>query len=274
MASPASRQFVPLRYWLLWIFSGLMLLYVLAPIIFVIVNSFSSVAYNVFPPPGFSLRWYEHVLQQKNFFDAFYRSIYVALITTGIALAIGTIASLALVRSHFRGREALKAFFLSPIVMPKIVLGVAMFIFFVKIKFYGNVTSLILSHIVITLPFVVAVVTANLIGLNQSLEEAAMDLGATRVATFFRVILPQIWPGLIIAGIFSFITSFDQVETSIFLVRPENNTLPIEMFLYMEKWQDPTIAALSALLIAFSVVVLIVTSIVLKKVNIFQMLGK
>jgi putative spermidine/putrescine transport system permease protein len=265
---------VHVRHVLMWIYAALALLYILAPLVFVVIYSFSSVAYSVFPPPDFSLRWYTHMLGQDQFFEALYRSLYIAFITAVISLGLGTLASLALVRHKFLGRDFIKAFLMSPVVMPRLILGVALFIFFIKIRFYGNETTLVLAHTVVSLPFVVAVVTANLIGLDISLEEASMDLGATPAITFFRVVMPQIWPGLAVAGIFAFINSFDQIETSLFLVRPGNNTLPIEMFLYMEKWQDPTIAALSTMLIGFSVLIMILAGFILRKTDIFKLVRR
>jgi putative spermidine/putrescine transport system permease protein len=104
----------------------------------------------------------------------------------------------------------------------------------------------------VVLPFVINILAANLVGLDPSLEEAARDLGAPAPTVLWRIVLPQIRAGLVVSALLAFLVSFDQVESSIFLTRGENNTLPIEMFLYMEKWQDPTIAALSALLILFA----------------------
>ena len=165
---------------------------------------------------------------------------------------LGVPAALVLVRGRFPGRDALQAFLLSPIVMPKIVLGVGWFIFFARLGIQGGVLPLILAHTIVVLPFVINIVAANLVGLDPALEEAAQDLGASRWTVVWRIVLPQIRPGLVVSALLAFLVSFDQVESSIFLTRGENNTLPIEMFLYMEKWQDPTIAALSALLILFA----------------------
>ena len=262
----------PLRYKLLWIFSFLTIIYIISPVVFVVINSFNSVAFNVFPPEGFSLRWYERVIGLPVFFHAFRRSVIIAAITALISIVIGTSASLALVRYKFFGRHALKAFFMSPLVLPRIVIGLGLFIFFIRINYFGNVQSLILAHTVVSMPFVISLVTANLMGLDQSLEEASLDLGARRLNTFIRIVLPQIWPGLLVAGLFAFITSFDQVETSLFLVRSANNTLPIEMFLYMERWQDPTIAALSTMLVALSVVFIIIIRFLFRKTDIFKLM--
>jgi putative spermidine/putrescine transport system permease protein len=226
--------------------------FVLLPLVIVVFYSFSSVAYGVFPPPGLSLRWYGNLLEQPSFRGAFLRSVGIGLAATGIALVVGFLCALALVRGRFPGREPLRAFLLSPIVMPKIVLGVGWFIFFARLGFQGGVVPLTLAHTIVVLPFVVNILAANLVGLDPTLEEAAQDLGAPVSTVLWRIVLPQIRSGLVVSALLAFIVSFDQVESSIFLTRGENNTLPIEMFLYMEKWQDPTIAALSALLILFA----------------------
>ncbi len=226
--------------------------FVLLPLAIVVVYSFSSVPYGVFPPPGLSLRWYGHLLSLPAFRAAFVRSVVIALLATGLALGIGVLGALALVRGRFRGKELLRGFLLSPIVMPKIVLGVGWFIFFARLGLQGGLVPLVLAHTIVVLPFVITIVAANLVGLDVALEEAAQDLGASTPTVLWRIVLPQIRAGVLTAGVFAFIVSFDQVESSIFLTRGENNTLPIEMFLYMEKWQDPTVAALSALLIVFA----------------------
>jgi putative spermidine/putrescine transport system permease protein len=228
--------------------------FVLLPLAIVVVYSFSSVAYGVFPPPGLSLRWYANLAGLASFRGAFVRSVIIASVATGLALGTGVLGALALVRGRFRGKEVLRGFLLSPIVMPKIVLGVGWFIFFARLGLQGGIVPIILAHTIVVLPFVLNIVAANLVGLDVSLEEAAQDLGASAPTVLWRIVLPQIRSGVLVSGLLAFIVSFDQVESSIFLTRGENNTLPIEMFLYMEKWQDPTIAALSALLVVFAAV--------------------
>jgi putative spermidine/putrescine transport system permease protein len=259
-----NRRLPPLRYLLLTAFTVLALLFVVAPLAIVILNSFSSVAYNVFPPEGYSTRWYQNLAGQEAFYSAAVRSVILALLATAISLTVGTMASYALVRFRIPGSDLVKSFLLSPIVIPKIVLGVALFMFFVEIGTFGNFSNLVLTHAVVTLPFVIALVTASLVNFDWTLQEAAMDLGAGPVHTFFRVILPQISVSMGIAAVFAFITSFDQVETTIFLVRPGDNTLPIEMFLYLQKWQDPTIAALSTVLIGFAVILVLVLGLIIR----------
>jgi putative spermidine/putrescine transport system permease protein len=169
----------------------------------------------------------------------------------------------ALVRYRPRGHSALKAIFLSPVVLPKMVLGVAVFMLVVKIGFYGSSWNLVLTHTLICVPFVIAIVAASLANFDWSLQEAALDLGSRPLPTFLKVILPQISVSVFISGLLAFVTSFDQVETTMFLMRPGESTLPIEMFLYLQRWQDPTIAALSSVLIVFAIFLLVLTSLVL-----------
>lgn len=161
---------------------------------------------------------------------------------------------------------------MSPIVVPKMILGVAVFVWLGLLGLLGTLTGLVVVHTVVAIPFVVAILAANLAGLNPSLEEAAMDLGATPLRALLNVTLPQVRPGLVVSAVFAFITSFDQVETSmflVFLVGPTTKMLPIEMFLYMEKWQDPTIAALSALLLLLSALMMAVIQLAVPRLQLW-----
>lgn len=252
------------RYFALWTFTVFGIIFILAPLAIVVVNSFSPVAYNVFPPEGFSTRWYENLAGQAAFYAGAWRSLVLAGLATLGSLVIGTMAGYALVRYRLPMPNLVKAFMLSPIVMPKIVLGVALFMFFVRVGTLGGYSSLLLTHMLVVLPFVISLVSAALFSFDWTLQEAAMDLGAGPLETFFRVILPEISVSMVVAGVFAFVTSFDQVETTLFLVRPGDNTLPIEMFLYLQKWQDPTIAALSTVLILFAVAIIGGLSLVLR----------
>ena len=156
----------------------------------------------------------------------------------------GTLAALALVRYRFFGREMLRAIFLAPLIVPRIAFGVAMLIYAIVLRRFGGLDSLILAHLMVTLPFAISILSATLVSADRSLEEAAMDLGATPLVTFWKVTLPQIRTGLAVSGFFAFIISWDQVETSLFLVKTDNMTLPVAMFYYLQRQQDPVIAAL------------------------------
>jgi putative spermidine/putrescine transport system permease protein len=242
----------------LFVFLGLILVFMLAPIGFVLVYAFSSVSYAIFPPPGFSLRWFVKLFQQEPLLRAAVNSLIVALVATATSLVVGTLASLALVRYRFFGRELLRAIFLAPLIVPRIAFGVAMLVYAIILRRFGGLDSLVLAHLMVTLPFAISILSATLVAADRSLEEAAMDLGATPLVTFWSVTLPQIRTGLAVSGFFAFIISWDQVETSLFLVKTDNMTLPVAMFYYLQRQQDPVIAALSTFLIGIAVVVAVI----------------
>ncbi|MHB8620020.1 MAG: ABC transporter permease [Chloroflexota bacterium] len=242
----------------LFAFLGLVMIFMLAPIAIVVVDSFNSVAYGTWPPPSFSLRWYGRLFRQGGFGIAAVHSLEVGVVATAVALLVGTLASLALVRYRFPGRGAIHSFLLAPMIVPKVSLGLAAFILFLRLHIYGSLFSLMLGHVVITLPFVVTLVSAGLLRVNRTLEEAAMDLGASAWQAFLKATLPQIRRSLAVAAIFSFVISFDEVDASIFMVNPRNTTLPIAMYIYMQKYQDPTLAALSTILVGATLVLALV----------------
>ncbi len=257
----------------LYIYLGGVVLFVLAPILFVFVYAFSNVSYAVFPPPGFSTRWFIKLFHQADLLQAAGNSVIVAGAATFVSLIIGTLAALALVRYRFLGREALKALFLAPVIVPRIAFGVGMLIYVIVIRRFGGLDSLVMAHLMVVLPFVISVVSATLVGAERVLEEAAMDLGATPLQTFFRVTLPQIRTGLAVSGFFAFIISWDQVETSLFLVKTHNMTLPVAMFYYLQRQQDPVIAALSTFLIALAVLFAFLLLVLIKPRDLQRLLG-
>ena len=234
------------------------LAFILSPLVFVVINSFNGSAFNSFPPEGFSLQWYRFVLGYGPFRDGMVNSLVIATASMLVAVTAGMLAALALVRGKVRARGILSAFFLSPLVVPRVAIGIAVFILLIRLRLLGTTTSLVLVHAMLSLPFAIVLLTASLVSVNRTLEEAAMDLGAGPLRTFWQVTLPQIRAGIIVAAVFAFITSFDETEASIFLVRPSNATLPVQMFLYLEQYQNPTLAALSTLLIALTVALVIV----------------
>jgi ABC-type spermidine/putrescine transport system permease subunit II len=182
------------------------------------------------------------------------RSVELALAATACSLALGTLAALAIARFRFPGRRAVQGFVAAPLIVPKVAIGIAAFILFLKVGLYGSFGSLVLAHTVITLPFVITLAVAGFARVDHMLEEVATDLGAVPRQVLFRATLPQMRGTMIAAAVFSFIISFDELDASIFLVGQHTNTLPTAMFIYMEKYQDPTLAALSTLLIGASLV--------------------
>jgi putative spermidine/putrescine transport system permease protein len=251
-----TRRARPAERWLGWYVVAL-LAFLALPVLVVVPAAFSPGATLTFPPGGFSLRWFRNVADHPEFLRAFGVSLLVAVVSTAVALAVGTLAAFGLVRHRFPGRPALELVFVAPLVFPAIVYGVAMLMILNPLRLTRTVAGLILAHLVITLPYVLRTVSATLHGVDRALEESAQILGADRWRTFWHVTFPLIRPGLIAGATFSLIISFDEFTVSLFLTGPGLMTLPLEVYNYTEYTIDPTIAAISALLIVLSVLVIV-----------------
>lgn len=236
----------------------IVVLYIMAPLLVVIFNAFNSAAYNVFPPEGFSLRWFGVVLNYPSFRPAFFNSVVVGLGAMVLSVTTGTLAARAFVRFRFKLDNLTRTLLFAPALVPNIAIGAGIFLYYIRIGLYGGKVGLILAHALLGLPFVISIMSAVMLGIDPTLEEAAQDLGAKPLETFIKVTLPQMRAGLVVASLFAFIISFDELETSLFLVRPANNTLPIEMFLYLQEYQNPSLAALSTMLIAVTALLVMV----------------
>ncbi|MGW4792656.1 ABC transporter permease subunit [Nonomuraea sp. NPDC004297] len=259
-----------IRGWALWLVA--VHAFVLLPLLIIVINSFSSVSYGTWPPPGLSLKWYTNLFQQEGLGAATLLSLQVAVAATLLAMLIGTAVAAALVRHRMPGRGTLQSLVLSPTVVPKVAFGFAGFIYLHRLGLFGGTTGLILTHTVMVLPFVVIVVTAALMRADATLDAAAKDLGAPPLTAFRLATLPQIRPALIAAALFAFVVSFDEVDMTVFLLSPDQNTLPVWMFVYMQKFQDPTLAALSTLLIVAALAIAAVVAILLARSGVFATL--
>jgi putative spermidine/putrescine transport system permease protein len=242
----------------LWLVNGLICLFLLAPILVVVVASFSAGAYLVFPPRELSLRWYGEFFKSRDFTDALQMSLQLGVLTTVISTVIGLLASLALAAAKFRGAELLRALVVAPLTVPGIVAGIAMLIYFNRIQMGGSFISLLLAHVAITLPFVVRIVSSGLQSFDRSIEEAAMSLGASRTTAFLTITLPLIKGSALAAAIFAFIISFDEVVVTLFLAGPKLTTLPVKIYTYIENNSDPLIAAVSTILVVLAALVVMV----------------
>jgi len=237
--------------------AGLSLAYILLPIVFVVWLAFFAQEIPSFPPEGYSLKWFQAIPGNDRFVTGFLLSLEIAVIATAIGLALGMPAAVCLARGRFAGREALSNLLLMPLIVPGIVLGIAMYCFHVEAEIatdwpiLGSLTGLITAHVLISIPWTVRLITATLVGMDRTVEEAAQNLGADRLTTFRRITLPAILPGIVAAALFGFIASFGNLEMSLFLVGPGRTTLPIAILQYLEWKIDPTIAAVSVLQILF-----------------------
>ena len=226
---------------------------ILTPIFFVCWLSFFDNEIITFPPRGYTLRWFANIFDQNNFVGGFITSLNVGIAATIGGLVLGVPASLVLARHRFPGREALNTLLVLPLVVPGVVAGTAIYVFQIEVELatewplLGSRAGLVLAHILITIPWTVRLLTASLAGFDRSVEEAALNLGATPLQAFLRVTLPVIKPGVVAAALFSFIVSFGNLEMTLFLVSPGQTTLPIAILQYLQWRIDPTIAAVSLL---------------------------
>ncbi|MCW2240053.1 ABC transporter permease [Azospirillum canadense] len=235
------------------IFHTLFLAFLLAPILIVCVVAFTSQGYLSLPTQGLSLRWFKAIADNPEFVRAFRDSLVLGAISSTLAVGFSIPAALAIARHQFPGREAITALFLSPLMVPHIVLGIAFLRFFTQIGLGGTFAGLVLSHVVIILPFALRLILAASTGMDRSIENAAASLGATSWTTFRRVTLPLILPGVASGWVLAFINSFDEVTMTVFIASPETTTLPVRLFLYIQDNIDPLVAAVSAALIFMTV---------------------
>lgn len=242
----------------LMIFSVLVYIFLLGPLVIIIGSSFSEASYLKFPPENFSLKWYSNIFNVEMFIKTFKISIQVAILGTFLALMIGIPAAYALSRYDFKGKDALNSLFLSPVIIPGIVFGFALFKYLVIVRNIPIFSGLLIGHTIIILPYVIRVISSSLSNFDYSVEEAAMSLGASKISTFFKIVLPNISSGVIAAFILAFINSFNNVPASLFLSGPGISTLPIQMLSYVEYYFDPTIAALSVILMLMTVVLMVI----------------
>jgi len=234
------------------------LLVLLAPQIVVIGAAFTETRYMTFPPEGFTTEWFGRMLEYRPFVPALRTSLQAAAGATLLALVLGTMAALAVARYRFPGRALLNLFFLSPLVLPTIIIAFSVFEFMQLTQQAYTLRGIILAHVVITFPYVFRSVLVSVQAVDPSLEEAAASLRANPWQVFLKVTLPAIRPGLLAGSIFAFIVSFDDLIVSLFLTGPRIKTLPVVVFGYTTDGLDPVIAAISTtLIVAASILVLI-----------------
>ncbi|MEP6609033.1 MAG: ABC transporter permease [Burkholderiaceae bacterium] len=240
----------------LWAFSILVLVFLLAPILIVILMSFSASASLEFPPRGLSLQWYAKYFSSAAWLGATWVSFKVALGTTALATVLGTLASFGLVRGNFPGKPLLYALVLSPLVIPGVVVAVALYLLFGRLGLVGSPFGLVLAHTTIALPFVIVNVSISLKTFDRNIERAAMSAGADPLRTFRYVTLPLIRPGFVAGALFAFMASFDELIIAIFLAGRNATTLPKRMWDSVLLETDPVIAAISTLLIVGTLIFL------------------
>ncbi|WP_127111844.1 ABC transporter permease [Shimia sediminis] len=244
-----------------WI-AGLALFILLVPIFVVFLAGLNSGDFLTFPPEGLSLRWIKAFFESDSYLPAYLYSLIIALTAMVISLILGTLISLLLVRSAFAGRALLRAVVMSPIMLPGIVIGLSLYLFYISfdIGLARTQAGLVIGHVLVTCPYVIGMVSAALVGFDRSLEEAARSLGASRWETFRKITIPLISPALIAGGVFAFIVSFGQFDVSLFLTPPNNTPLPIALYTSLRYTFEPTAAAAGIFAIFLVVVSMVITA--------------
>ena len=233
----------------------LLLAFLMGPFLVVLIASFGADPSLRFPPSSFSLTWFAEVMQQTSFIRGFQVSVQIAVLASLCALILGVSIAYALARYSFRGKGVVQLISTLPVIIPQLVIGLALLKYLVITTNLPVIPALVVGHTALLMPYAVRIVLASLSNVPFDIEQAAVSLGASRLHTFFRIVLPNIRDGVLTSFILAFILSFNNVPVSLFLTDVGVATLPIQMLLYMEYNFDPSIAALSTLLILFSALV-------------------
>lgn len=249
-------------HWITWLGAAAALVVLLLPVVIVVLAGLTAGEYLTFPPQGLSLRWVFAFLNSDTFFRAYEFSLGLAAVTMIISTTIGTMASIYLTRSKFSGVTTMRGLFMSPIILPGIVLGLSLYVFYVStdIGLARTFWGLLVGHVLVTCPFVIATVSASLVGFDQSLEEAARSLGAGPLRAFRLITLRIISPAVGAGSIFAFIISFGQFDLSLYLGTPNLTGLPYAMYISLRYKFEPTAAAAGIFAILLVIVSMVFTS--------------
>lgn len=238
-------------------------IYLLLPAVIVVLAGLNSGNYLTFPPEGLSLKWIQAFLTSDVFLPAYLYSMRLAFVTMIISTVCGTMTAIFLTRVNFPGRSLVRAFFLAPLLLPGLVLGLALYVYYINGPIPGlsrTFWGMLVGHILVTMPFVIGTVSAALYGFDLSLEEAARSLGASPLHAFRSVTLPNIKSGISAGSLFAFIVSFGQFDLSLMLSTPNNTPLPFAMYSSLRYQFEPTSAAAGAFAIALVVLSMVLTS--------------
>ncbi|BCG61640.1 ABC transporter permease [Paenibacillus sp. URB8-2] len=257
------------KFRLLNLVNGIIYLFIMAPLIVIIISSFNPGEYLVFPPKGFTFRWYEEVLTGGRYGKPFWTSLWLAILTTCVALPIGTMIAYALARFNFRFKNALQSLFLSPLVIPTLLFGIGLLIYFSSLGVKMYFMRLLLAHIVLVIPYVIRMMLAGFSRMERSVEEAAIILGASPVKTFFLVTLPLAKPALAASAFISLVMSFDELVIALFLTGPGVNTLPMTIYSDIQFNLSPSLAAVSSIIIVCTFLIGLLGAFVMKRNNRF-----
>lgn len=235
-------------------------LFLILPIAFIAALSFGSSQWLIFPPPSWTLRWYQDLFADPRWLYSALTSLRIAAIVTLLSVLIGFLAALGLNRGTFAGRDVLRALFLTPMILPVVVLAVALYALFLRLGLAGTTFAFVVAHLLIALPFSIISIGNALEGFDRSIEDAAILCGASPWEARLRVTVPAIGHGIFAAAVFSFLASWDEVVLAIFMATPTLQTLPVKIWSTLRQDLTPVVAAASTLLIAFTILLMVVAA--------------
>lgn len=241
---------------------GLTIFFLIAPTLLVVPMGFSSSQILTFPPPGWSLQWYQKMVSDPQWTSGFVNSAQVAAVTAIASTVLGTLAALGVVRGRFPGKGLVNGLILTPLIVPVIIIAIGMFSLYVRWKITGSLFGLVAAHTALAIPFVMVNVAASLRTMDRNLEMAAQNLGAGPGRTFMRITLPLILPGVFAGALFAFLTSWDEVVVAIFLTTAKFRTLPVEMWEQVRQVVDPTVAAVATVVLGVTTTLLLLVFVV------------
>ncbi|KAB2674286.1 ABC transporter permease [Brucella tritici] len=231
------------------VFHTLFTAFILAPLVVIVLVSFSDKGYMSMPFDGASLRWYRAMLDAPELMGAFWLSVWLGLGSATLASAVAIPAAIAIARYRFIGRDGMTALLLSPLMVPHVVLGVAFLRFFSVMGWTGSFIALLLVHALIVVPYSLRLTLGAIIGLDRDAELAARSLGATRWTSFRRILFPLILPGVVGGWVLAFIQSFDEVTMTVFIATPGTTTLPVALYHRVALMTDPLTTSVSTVMI-------------------------
>jgi spermidine/putrescine transport system permease protein len=238
--------------------TGVVLLFFYLPIAILVLFSFNQSKLNIVWT-GFTLDWYAALWRDSVLVRTLQNSLIVASATTTLSVVLGTAAGWLLYRYRYRGSSFLETLVFLPMIVPEVILGVSLLILFVTIGLRLGYTTIVISHVTFCFPFVMAAVQARLAGLDPALEEAALDLGATPLQAFTKVLVPYLMPAIVSGALMSFTLSLDELIVTYFTASAGTRTLPLEVFGRVKKGLDPSLNAISTVFILFTVVAVLLT---------------
>ncbi|MEC5317806.1 ABC transporter permease [Brenneria populi subsp. brevivirga] len=243
----------------------LVLLFLALPIIIIFPLALSPTAYLTFPPKEFSLRWMEKVLTSPEWLGSIWLSFRISVVSALLTMIFSFLMALALVRYRFIGKKIIYVLVLLPMIVPNVISALALFFFFSAVDVFNSISAIIIGHAVIALPVATIIISSTLQGIDRQLEYSAMSLGASDFTVFRRITFPLAAPGMISATIFSFLSSFDELLIAMFMADNDTQTLSVQIWNNVQFQLDPTIAAVSVLLVSITIMTLLTANLITKQ---------